>query len=760
MSDFDDMSMLELFQIESEELTGELDRLILTLDDQQETSDSLKGISRIVHTIKGSARTISVQEICDFAHAIEDHLARIASLETIGRDDVDYLLKMVDWLKYFIRLTVVEQPFPSDIKTIIQAVRQGAEIEPMASFTEKESLEKPPGINDPSFYSKEEAKGGKQEIDPVKETNSETVMPDVTGGTQRVSLRSLDSLLNLAGELYVKSAGIDQIKNDMLSALESVTRITKCSNALSSTIGITNFHSREDNSLIFKGPVEELSRFCTLLQQQFSTLFQSFDEFNTQFNRLTCDLRDEVMQIRMVPLSRLFDAFPRMVRDLSLSLDKKTRMIIKGADTLIDKAVIEILKAPLEHLIRNAIDHGIEPLEHRSSVGKSAESTLTLSAFQQGDEVVIRLEDDGRGIDLEEIRSRIIDQNRLSHAETMKLLDEELKEFLFLPGFSTRDQVNEFSGRGIGLDIVKSEIEKISGNVMMDSLPGRSTTFSLRLPLNLAVTHTLLLEGGRQIYAFPASMVEEYLHICPRDIQTIGGKQITNYQDQVIAVAWLTRLMGIEEFDRQPDQSYPALLFKMGETRVAIIAERFIGQSEVMVKALDPRLKKVTNVSGASIANDGRIILVVDIVDILNTVRETYNEPETPKTEKTGLSTDSKQVLVVEDSLTVREMQRRLLQKAGYDVTLAVDGLDGLNKIRRQDFDLIICDIDMPRMNGLELTRTLKSDKKYGRIPLIIVSYKDRLQDKQAGMEAGGDHYLTKSQFDSDEFLQLIARLV
>lgn len=762
MSDFDEMSMLELFQMESEELTGKLDRLILTLDEQGDKPDnSIREIFRIIHTIKGSARTLSIQEICDFAHAMEDYLAQVMSGETVGRDDVDYLLRTVDWLKYFIQLTVTEQPFPSNLETLIQSVKLGQEIQSLVSFTENKPVGKPAKVNNLPLSNKEvKLKKENKDIVPNQRAIPQEAIYDTSSGTQRVSLRSLDSLLNLAGELYVKSTGIDRFKNDMFTALETTARLVKYSAALSSTMGARDFNHMENKKLRYKGPVEELVKLCSCLHQQVSTLFQTSDELNTQFKRLTAELREEVMQIRMVPLSRLFDIFPRMVRDLSRSLDKKTQITIKGEDTRIDKAVIEVLKAPLQHLVRNAIDHGIESSDQRLSLGKPDMSTINLFAFQQGDEVIIRLEDDGQGINMEEIRAKIVDQNRLPHKEVVKLLDEELMEFLFIPGFSTRNQVNEFSGRGVGLDVVKSEIEKIGGNVMVDSIPDQSTSFSLRLPLNLAVTHTLQLEAGQQVYAFPASMVEEYLHICPREIQSIGGKQIFDYQDQVIAVAWLTQLMGIEESERDVDQSYPALLFKMDETKVAIIAERFIGQSEVMVKPLDKRLKKVANIAGASISNEGRIILVVDIIDILNTVREAHYDSESSTTEETELLMESKKVLVVEDSLTVREMQRRLLQNAGYEVTLAVDGLDGLNKIRRQSFDLIISDIDMPRMNGLDLTKTLKSDEKYCHVPLIIVSYKDRPQDKQAGMEAGADHYVTKSQFDSEEFLQFINRLI
>ncbi len=757
MPDIDNMSMLELFQLECEELLKGLNRLILTLENQGKEKNSLEGIKRIIHTIKGSAKTIMINEISDFAHAAEDHLARLQGQKTIASDDVDYLLIIADWIKYLIQLAVEEKPFPPDLQTMIRHVSQGDNLEPLPSLTEKCFAENTHSRNAGNTSSTTETK---EQSSVTEDADVNILKSDSPGGIQRISVKSLDSLFNLVGELYIKGTGIDQLKNDMIGTLTTAMLMTKCCKTLSSIIEEIDTSDSTINKPNIKHLVEELTQRSTNIQQRLNPLYQTIDDFNTQFQFLTSSLKEEVMEARLVPLSQLFDIYPRIVRELAKSLGKTVQLEINGSDTKIDKSVIEILKVPLEHLIRNAIDHGIEPPEIRQSRGKAVSGKISFTAFRQGDEIIIRLEDDGQGIDAEVIRSKIVDQNRLSEAQAAKLQKKELLEFVFLPGFSTRDRADGFSGRGVGMSIVKTDIEKINGHVSIESSVGQSTLLTLRLPLSLVITHTLLVETNRQIYAFPTNMVEEYLHVCPGEIQTIGGKHMLHHHDKIVAVTWLNQLMGGEFIQQNPDQLYPALLFQMGDSSVAIIADRFIGENEIVIKPLDSRLKKVQHMTGASISNDGKIILLVDVADILQTIKEAHYIFDVSKTEKTEPTQESKQILIVEDSLTVREMERKLLQSAGYDVTLAVDGQDGLNKIRQKPFDLIISDIDMPHLDGLNMTKTLKKDDKYCHIPVIIVSYKDSLEDKQKGLEAGADHYIAKSQFNSDEFIKLIDQLI
>ncbi|MBF0277769.1 MAG: hybrid sensor histidine kinase/response regulator [SAR324 cluster bacterium] len=749
MTDFDDMSLLELFQMESDSLLLELDPLVLALEEAEKAEEALTQMARVIHTIKGSSGTVMANDVNAFAHALEDHLNRLKQQTSMGRLDVDYMLTATDWLKVLIQRAVNEEAPLANIDSLTDAVKAGKALDPLPGqppdsadresppeiengVTEKK-LETPPEEREGPAAQTESGSSIAVDLDMLPESD---VLPDSKtppfqpGGkqrtvseSQRISVRRLDRLFNLAGELYVKCTGMEQIKKEMYALLKS------------------------ENS--------------SDLKEKLTPIVQNFDEFEMEFKQLTNSLKEEVMLARMVPLAQLFDSFPRIVRELAQSLDKSVQLMTNGADTRIDKALIELLKAPLEHMIRNAIDHGIESPDERREQGKPVQGILSLSASQQGDEVVIQLKDDGKGIDPEKIRTRVVEQKRLSADQARHLKSEELLDFLFLPSFSTRDQVSKVSGRGVGMDVVKTGVDRINGKVNIESIPGQFTAVTLRLPMTLAVLHTVLLECERVIYAFTSSMIEEYIHLDPENIESIGGKTILHHQDRIMAVIWLSHLFGESgPLPMQAGQIYPALVLRSSETWVAIVGDRFMGESEIVVKALDSRLKKVRNLTGATLLNNGRVALVIDVLDLLNTVREfqtSYgarkSESEEPKTAKTH-------VLVVEDSLTIRTMERKLLESQGYEVTVAVDGLDGLNKVRRQKFDLILTDVDMPRMNGLELTRTLKSDQKYQQIPIVIVSYKDRQEDKKRGMEVGADHYIAKSQFNNNEFLESIRRLI
>lgn len=768
MNDFDDLTMMEIYHIECDDLCRQLNKSLLDLEESNNKTEYLDEIFRFIHTIKGSSRTVGRDHIADIAHAMEDYLATVREQKEVTSNHIDYLLSVTDWIKYLAHLSLDDTPPPSYAETLAQLISNGQPIDlptaadidtpqnPNQMMFQEDTL--PPRMEEEGCPPEE--KPAELTVSPLSAEQHSAPKNDTTDGTQRIPIHYLDSLFNLAGELYVKSTALETLKEDISKALNAASTLNYHCSILTNTVKESSGSPLKSRERRLKKQITAVTNKSRDIQKLLAPVWQSSDELNTQFHYLTSALQEEVMVARMIPLSRLFETFQRMVRDLSKDLKKKIHLKIEGEATRIDRAVIDILKVPMEHLIRNMIDHGIETPDIREKTGKPKEGNIRITAFQRGDDVIIRLEDDGQGIDVESIREKIVIQGRLSKEQADKLQKDELLEFIFLPGFTTRQDAGKLSGRGVGMDVVKTEIEKINGHVQVESTLQASTTFTLRLPLSLAITHTLLLESDQQVYAFPTSLVEKYLRFSPQEIQKIGGKHVLNLDDEIIIVVWLNQLMGQEVSNWETNKTYPALLFSMGNTKVAIIADRFIGESEIVVKPLDPRLKKVHHIIGASILNDGRVGLVVDIVDVLNAIRESEFSWESCSATESEHTADLKQILVVEDSLTIREMQRKLLQKAGYHVTLAVDGLDGINKIRRQSFDLIISDINMPRMDGLKMTKTLKSDDKYRHIPIIIVSYKDREEDKMSGLEAGADHYVTKSQFSSDAFLQLIAQLI
>ncbi len=743
--------MLELFQLETSELISELDHLILELEKTKESSSVLNSVARILHTLKGAAATVDCQSVKEFVHAAEDYINVLKTEAMISSEYIDYVFTIVDWIKYLIELAVQESPAPDNLSTLCSSVKKGVPLPEITNHQIASSLPKNNDVDNTAAEPVTDEPHYLEQIQPLTITNKG--ISSQLGESQRIQTKILDNLLNLSGELYVKGLGIGELKESMLQTLKVANSLASGSQFLSTS----STQSSIDREI--KQGIDSLAKKSADLKNSMEPLFQQMDEFSMQLQYLTSELQDEVMAARMVPLSQLFDLFPRMVRDLAKSLGKQIELVFQGEKTLIDKAIIESLKTPMEHLLRNAIDHGIASPQKRIEQGKSTTGKLTISAYHQGDQVVIHVKDDGQGIDPEIIRTKITSQQRLSPDKAQKLIDQELLEFIFLPGFSTQDQVTEVSGRGVGMDIVKTQIEKLNGQIRIQSRPGQFTQFTITLPLTLAVTQTLIFEAARQLYAFPTSTVGEYIHVQLSDIKQAGGKPVIEHNEQIMAVAWLHQLM---EYPTEENQilhrKYPGLLFKTGEEQVVILGNRLVAEEEVVIKPLDPRFKKIKNIMGATILNTGRIALVVDISDLLNMVKDA--EYTTAEPQPTESSSSVPSILVVEDSLTIREIERKILKSAGYDVVVAVDGVDGLNKTKGQRFDLIITDIDMPRMNGLELTKTLKEDPKYQHIPIVIVSYKDRPEDKRKGLEVGADQYITKSQFDNNEFLETIHRLI
>jgi two-component system sensor histidine kinase and response regulator WspE len=441
--------------------------------------------------------------------------------------------------------------------------------------------------------------------------------------------------------------------------------------------------------------------------------------------------------------------------------------------------VLQAVTDPLVQLIRNAIVHGIEAPGERARLGKPPLATLVLEASTRGDKVVVAVADDGRGIDLEAVRRRVVAQDRLSAEAVGRLSAEELVQFLFVPGFTTRDDATLTSGRGLGLDIVKSAVETIGGRVAVEAAPGRGSRFELSIPLTLSVTRALVVRSGGQSVAFPVLAVDSIALAGPETVRSVGTRAALVRDDRLLPLGCLAALFGLEPEADAPAKR-PTLLLGQGEFLCGVMAERFEGEMEIVTQPLDPRLGKVPLVSGAAILPDGSVALVADVVELVHAVHGRAGEMAVPVVTvptagrgvpalRDGRGTPAPaaapdrlgRVLIVEDSLTVREIERKILREAGYDVDVAVDGLDALAKLRRDSrFDLLLVDVDMPRMNGLDLTRALKADVKYQQIPIVIVSYKDREEDRRRGLEAGADRYIGKGQFENRQFLEVIRSLI
>jgi two-component system sensor histidine kinase and response regulator WspE len=476
---------------------------------------------------------------------------------------------------------------------------------------------------------------------------------------------------------------------------------------------------------------------------------------------LTGTLYTEVLRSRLRPFAEGVTAFPRMVRDIAQQLGRKVALRIEGEGVEVDRDILQKLESPLTHMIRNSLDHGVEPPADREAAGKPAEATITLSARHQSGMLVVEVRDDGRGIAPEVVRRRVIERGMVA-ADTAQQLDRaELMDFLFLPGFSTRQATSELSGRGVGLDVVRTMVQEVSGTVALDSEPGRGARFTLRLPVTRSVIRAAVVRIGAQLFAVPLARLEHIALVPGEDVEPVQGRMQVSLENRPVGLVHAAQVLGAGSDAALPDPA-PVLVIGSGDDRCGLVVDEVRGEEDLVVRPLDARLGAVPHLAAAAIRSDGVPVLVVNVDDLWRSVKQALQGgrplgiPAAPGAERP----DRRRILVVDDSITVREVERQLLLRRGYDVDVAVDGREGYNALRAGRYDLMITDVDMPRMTGIELIRAVRREPRLAGLPIIIVSYKDREEDRLLGLEAGASAYLTKSSFQDDSLIRMVEDLV
>jgi two-component system chemotaxis sensor kinase CheA len=493
--------------------------------------------------------------------------------------------------------------------------------------------------------------------------------------------------------------------------------------------------------------------------------------FASDYGRLTLltdDLQDEVRRVRMLPIATLFDLFPRMVRDLARERDKEVTLHVVGADTEVDRQVLEIMKDPLTHLLRNAVDHGIEPPDRREAAGKPRRGTIRLRAAQKGNTIVLGVADDGAGIDLEAVRRAAVKRGLLTAQEAAGLSNQEAIQLIFRSGLSTLSQVTDLSGRGVGLDVVRENLEQLHGLVEVDTAPGRGTTFTLTLPLTLATSHVLLVEVAGQTVAVPTTTVKRILRVEAASVGRIEGRPAIRADGQPLPLVSLAQVLELSqacpepgrrvEAPLAPDQKIPVVVLGVVEKRIAFRVDGFRGTQEVVIKSLGRQLSRVRNVAGATILGTGQVVMILSVADLVKSAQVGPAVAAPPPVEVREVI--RRRVLVVDDSITTRALERNILESAGYEVLVAADGEEAWALVQGEPLDAIAADIAMPRMDGFVLTEKVKGDERFKELPVVLITSLESPQDKIRGMEAGADAYITKSTFDQRELLETIERLI
>lgn len=732
-------SMMELFRVEVENQVGTLNGNLLELEANSRKVSLLEPLMRAAHSIKGAARIINHPLAVTVSHALEDVFVAAQNQDiTLAAEHVDLLLKGSDML---VRLSLLpEEEVVAEARGPLFA-EVAAMAEALAAMARGDTLP-----------SREGAVPEAQEC-PEVEPRSEPVA--LGQKLLRVNAANLDELLGLAGEALVEARQLRPFTDALLRLRRR-----------QSELGLALDHLQECLLTDPERAADTLRQAQSLALECRKTLAEELvhlDQFDRRTSYLTQQMYKEASASRMRPFADGVSRMPRMVRDLARSLGKEVRLEILGLETLVDRDILEKIEAPLNHLLTNAVDHGIEFPGERLAVGKPAEGVVHLEARHVAGMLSITVADDGMGVPLERLRQAVIERGLASAEMVARMSEAELLEFLYLPAFSMKDVVTEISGRGVGLDVVLSAIQEVRGSLRTFSEAGRGTRFQLNLPLTLSVVQGLLVGIGGEPYAFPLARVHRALKLAPKDIFSLEGREYFQLQDERVGLVAAYQVLGLSNPKEMQGGEFSVVVISDRHNRFGLVVDRFLGERGLVVHALDPQLGKIKDISAATLMEDGAPALILDVDDLVRSIEKLVSvgslDPMNQHQARDSAAT-AKRVLVVDDSFTVREVEKKLLENRGYRVEVAVDGMDGWNAVRTGSFDLVISDIDMPRLNGIELVGLIRKNQALKNLPIMIVSYKDREEDRHRGLEAGANYYFTKGSFHDEALLDAVVDLI
>jgi two-component system sensor histidine kinase and response regulator WspE len=564
-----------------------------------------------------------------------------------------------------------------------------------------------------------------------------------------------DDLLALAGQARLYAHQLEP----WIAALQRCRRQQR---------GVTALLDDLRDTLVAAGQPELLEKLQLALERArplegaLRRVIEDADQYERRATSIASRIVDQALLLRMCPFREGTHGLPRMVRDLGKSLGKDVRLDVRGADTLVDRAVLARIEGPLSQVLRNAVDHGIELPSERNAAGKPPGGTIRLQARHQGGMLHIEIEDDGRGVDPERIRRAAVARRVATAAFAPELTQAELLEFLFLPGFSLKEEAGAISGRGVGLDVVREAVQALHGSVRAESRPGAGFCATITLPLTQSIVRALVVDVLGEAYALPIARVERVLRLPADAVRNMSGRQFFALPGSEEHVSLLSAAQVLELGAAPAGALLPTVVIGAGRERYGLVVDAICGETSLTVQPLEPQFGKLRDVAAGALLDDGSPVLVLDVPDLLRSIARLF-DAQAPQPVLVGAGVapgKRRRILVADDSLTVREMQRKILAAHGYQVEVALDGADAWNQVRAHDYDLLVTDIDMPRLDGLALLARIRQDPRLARLPVMIVSYKDRPDDRARGLEAGADYYLAKGAFHDATLLEAVQDLI
>ena len=759
----DIQEILEDFLIEAFELIEQIDQNLVELENNPDDLELLNSIFRVAHTIKGSSSFLNFDILTGLTHHMEDVLnkARRGELK-LTPEVMDVVLESIDIMKallHAIRDNGNDTSVGIDITDIcgrLDFISNGEVLSAPVVEEEEEFASETASEENDVDYSKMSDKDVEDEIERLLKMRKEEDKKRRSGNTPAAPAQVAKAVSEeivapvKRAEATTSSNATPPAKKEAASSMEQTIRVeVKRLDHLMNLIG--ELVLGKNRLLKIYDDVEE--------RYEGEKFLEELNQVVSSISLVTTDLQIAVMKTRMLPIAKVFNKFPRMVRDLSRELGKTIELEISGEETELDKSIVEEIGDPLVHIIRNSCDHGIENGEIRKSRGKSETGLIQLKAYNEGNNIVIEITDDGNGLDPDILRAKAIEKGMITEREADGMSDKEAFALIFKPALSTAKVVTNVSGRGVGMDVVKTNIEKLNGIIDVDSELGQGTVIRLKIPLTLAIIQALLVGAQEEYYAIPLASVLETVRIPLDEIYTIEGKNVLRLRDEVLSLVRLSDIFGVKQVYEGGEHAY-VVVIGLAEAKLGVVVDTLVGQEEIVIKSLGDYLQGIEGIAGATIRGDGRVTLIVDVaalmslakgisVDIRATAEATVKVKSVPS---------DYIVLAVDDSAMDRNIMKKSMEPIGVKVIEASNGQEALNMLKSAEYsiDAVLIDIEMPRMDGYTLASEIRKYSKYKNLPLIAVTSRTSKSDRLRGVESGMSEYITKPY--SPEYLENVVR--
>ena len=775
MVEFDRSAFIAKFQEEATDLLQRLNEGIINLEAEPTNRPLIDQWLRDAHTLKGSSRMVGLMEISDIAHRMEDVMVKVRDGDLAYTADMtDTFFEALDTVVFLAEHAGKDSAADADVEGITGrlAVIAGSVVVP----EQAEDGGSGAAAHDDARVPAADADPGSAEGSAVADDADAPITPD--GGqapqaahrderlqskeqtTVRIRTSQVDRLLNLVSEVVISQIKAEQRVRDMRSASMRAAESLQIWGRIKTMLSALP----HDAQTALDDDLHMLDEYMLGLRKDLVALAKDYADDTSRTSTVVGDLQGNAMALRMLPVSTVFNTFPRAMRDLAKQFKKDVDLVIEGGDTELDKKVLEEINDPLVHIMRNAVDHGIEPSAERIAAGKPATGTISLSARQEGDHIIIEVSDDGAGIDPAKVKAAAVRKGYISESEANAMSDREARYLIFEKGFSTAAIITEISGRGVGMDVVREfVVERLKGALDVESELGRGSTFRLTIPLTLAIIRALLLRVGGQTFALPTSSIEETARVERSAVIKVEGHEVIRRQRRTVPLVHLRDILGIDSAGDTTSLKIPIATLGFSGHRIGMIVDEFVGEQQIVIKTLGTHLTRVDNVAGVTILGAGEVVPILNVPDLMANGRQLtgVRARRAGQVEESVKDSGPRRILICEDSFTTRELERSIFEAAGYDVETATDGAMGLTRLREGlNPDAVVTDVQMPNMTGFELTRAIKSDDVLKNIPVIIVTSLERDEEKAEGISAGADAYITKSVFNQDTLLDTVERLI